>query len=160
MGEENGIKREYPQIKVVFKLAAGNDPQAETMFADDLGGGTYRLDNVPDLAYGVSLGDVFTTYSVEDDNWPYFERVIRRSENWTYRLIKTRGLSPQRELEFKSLFDRLRRYADYVSSAADEGWYALNVPNAQADDGLDELARLGEREGLWQWEISSGPDLG
>lgn len=44
-------------MKIAFRDADGD---VETLWADDLGGGRYRLDNVPFFHHDVSLGDVVT----------------------------------------------------------------------------------------------------
>lgn len=150
-----------PQVKVVFELDPANAAayEYETMWAYDLGDGQYMLDNVPNMAYGVSVGDVFTCKRSERDERPYFSHVTRRSNNWTYRLIRSEGLTPEQLSRLDDLRARIREHATASSIDALNGWYAYSVLDTAGDE-IEELVAAGESEGLWESEVSSGPDLG
>jgi hypothetical protein len=141
------------QVKVVFPYGEG----AETMWADPLGASKYRLDNVPLFAYGVSLGDVFLTKHVDGDDRPYFERVVERSPNWTYRLILSE--LPTEALDAREhLLKRVLSYGDH-SGLYDKRFVSINVPDSVNREAMDGVVEQGEAEGFWQSEVSSGPDL-
>jgi Domain of unknown function (DUF4265) len=140
------------QVKVVFPHSEG----AETMWADKLADHRYRLDNVPLFVYGVGLGDVFTVKRVDGDDRPYFDRVVERTPNWTYRLILAgvHGEDARRD----ELLSRVKAHARH-SGIFQGTFVSLHVPESPQRDELDALIDEGEREGLWQSEVSSGPDL-
>jgi Domain of unknown function (DUF4265) len=70
------------RVKGVFPFDFG----VETMWADRPEGGQYRLDSVPFFAYGVSLRDTFEVKAVDGDPRPYFDKLVRRSGNRTFRI--------------------------------------------------------------------------
>lgn len=143
---------ESRQAKVVFP----HSEEAETMWADTLADCRYRLDNVPLFVYGVGLGDVFTVKHFEGDDRPYFDRVVERSPNSTYRLILADA--PEHEPRRDALLSRVKPHASH-SGIFKGTFLSLNVPESPRRDELDALIDEGEREGLWQSEVSSGPDL-
>jgi hypothetical protein len=59
----------------------------ETLWAYDLGGDQYRLDNCPFYAYGISLHDVVYAPHDSDEERPTFQRVISKSGNRTVRIF-------------------------------------------------------------------------
>lgn len=75
------------QVKVLFPFESG----AESMWADDLGGGLYRLDNVPLFAYDISYRDEFRAVPLEDGRLT-FNRVVRRTGDRLTGLPSMRGM--------------------------------------------------------------------
>ncbi len=61
------------------------DGTVETPWAIDLGGGTYRLDNIPFFAYGVSADDIVQA-APEADGVLKFMKVVKPSGNRTLRI--------------------------------------------------------------------------
>jgi uncharacterized protein DUF4265 len=153
-----GIRDDTPQVKVVFELAPSNDPAYEAMWSYDLGDGDYMLDNVPIMAYGISLEDIFRCKHSDRDERPYFSHVTKRSRNWTYRLMRSEGLTPEQLERVAELRERIREHATATSLDESNGWYSFNIPDTAGDE-LDEIVSTGDREGLWESEVSSGPDL-
>jgi hypothetical protein len=72
-----------PSAKIALH---GPDGEVETLWAFDLGGGQYRLDNLPWYAYRVSLGDVVEARPDETGQLQVL-RVVSKSGNRTLRLI-------------------------------------------------------------------------
>ncbi len=76
-----------PTAKVLFRVP-GTDGSAnvETLWAYDLGGDRYKLDNSPFYAYGVSAED--TVFAPHDDaeGFPMFRSVVAKSGNRTVRV--------------------------------------------------------------------------
>lgn len=72
-----------PDAKVALQ---GPDGQIETLWAFDLGGGRYRLDNLPWYAYRVSLGDIIEAAPNESGQLQML-RVLAKSGNRTLRLV-------------------------------------------------------------------------
>jgi Domain of unknown function (DUF4265) len=69
-------------VKVGFRSEGG---QVETLWAFNMGGGKYRLDNTPWYQYGVSYQDVIETVP-EADGFPFFVRVFEKSGHRTIRV--------------------------------------------------------------------------
>src|SRR5689334_10402683 len=53
----------------------------------DLGGGRYRIDNVPWFVRDLAVGDVVRAQAPSDDAHPVFAEVVERSDHVTIRLI-------------------------------------------------------------------------
>jgi len=71
-----------PTAKVALR---GPDGEVETLWAYDLGGGRFRLDNTPWYAYGVSWQDIVQA-APDQDGQLQFEKVVEKSGNRTVRI--------------------------------------------------------------------------
>ena len=69
-------------VKVAFRDSEGD---VETLWAFDLGGNKYRLDNTPWYQYGVSFEDVIEALP-EHDGMRFFMRVVEKSGFRTVRV--------------------------------------------------------------------------
>jgi hypothetical protein len=77
-----------PTAKVLFRVVGeGGDVNVETLWAFDLGGDRYRLDNTPFYAYSVSAGDVVLAPIDSDEERPTFSSVLEKSGNRTVRVL-------------------------------------------------------------------------
>jgi hypothetical protein len=78
-----------PTKKVLFRVVgnAAGDVTVETLWAFDLGGDCYRLDNSPFYAYSVSAGDVVLAPIDPSDGRPAFASVLEKCGNRTLRVI-------------------------------------------------------------------------
>ncbi|HVB65597.1 MAG TPA: DUF4265 domain-containing protein [Nitrolancea sp.] len=152
--DEERAGNQGQQVKVVFPLDEG---PAETMWADDVGGGIYRLDNVPIFAYDVGLGDVFVGKSVDGDERLYFDRVVERSGDYTFRIIVLEDQWLDRRAEVEENLSRVRKFSSAESSWGTDG-FAFNVLGKRDIEELESVLEEGARRGLWEWELSAGPD--
>jgi len=73
------------QPRLVKLRLTAPDGTVETPWAEDLGEGLYRLDNIPFFAYGVSADDVIQA-SPDGDGYLAFTKLVRRSGNRTLRV--------------------------------------------------------------------------
>ena len=69
------------------KVRLSDGENVETLWAEELGHGRYRLDNQPWYAYGVSCGDIVEARAKEPGDIPDFVRVVEKSGNRTVRVI-------------------------------------------------------------------------
>ena len=77
-----------PNAKILFRVPNEDDgADVETLWAFDLGSDTYKLDNLPYFAYGVSWNDIILAPFDEDEQFPTFQRVISKSGNRTIRIF-------------------------------------------------------------------------
>lgn len=77
-----------PNAKVLFRVPSEDgSAEVETLWATSLGGDEYRLDNSPFWAYGVSWEDVVSAPFSEEEGFPTFRSVVRKSGNRTVRII-------------------------------------------------------------------------
>jgi hypothetical protein len=77
-----------PSAKVVFRVEEDDgSAKVETLWAIDLGGDRYQLDNSPFYAYSVSVGDIVYAPVDPDEGRPTYSRVLEKSGNRTVRVI-------------------------------------------------------------------------
>jgi len=77
-----------PTAKVLFRVPEDDgSSNVETLWAYDLGGDQYRLDNSPFYAYSVSVGDVVLAPVDPQEGRATFQRVLEKSGNRTVRVI-------------------------------------------------------------------------
>lgn len=70
------------QVKVALR---GPDGDIETLWADDLGGGRYRLDNTPWYAYGISWRDIVEA-KPDAGGQLQFQKIVEKSGHRTIRI--------------------------------------------------------------------------
>lgn len=71
---------------LVKVLMRGPDGDVETLWAEPVGNGHFRLDNAPFFAYGVSADDVVAADATEHEGIFEFRDVVERAGNRTVRL--------------------------------------------------------------------------
>ena len=77
-----------PNSKVLFRIPnEDGSAEVETLWATDLGGDNYRLDNSPFWAYGVSWEDVVFAPFSNEEGMATFQSVVTRAGNRTIRVI-------------------------------------------------------------------------
>lgn len=112
------VSDDAPKVKVALRDADGD---VETLWADDLGAGRYRLDNVPFFTRGVSLGDIVTA-TPNAQGLPEITGVVEKSGNRTLWVL------------FPEPIDRTHPFLAFVEAAgcsyegARASLFAVNVP--------------------------------
>ena len=115
-----------PNTKIALH---GPDGEVETLWAFDLGGGQYRLDNLPWYAYRVSLGDVIEA-AADDNGQLQMLRVVRKSGNRTLRLFfNGADLHTNWPEEIQDIMDWLVEHGCSYEGA-NRRYQAVNVPPA------------------------------
>lgn len=115
-----------PTAKVLFRVPNENgSAEVETLWAFDLGGDKYRLDNLPFFAYGVSVADVVLAPFVEEEGFPTFQKVLEKSGNRTIRVIFDPPLAAGNKSQ--GLLEQLvSRGVEY--EGANRTYVVLNIP--------------------------------
>jgi hypothetical protein len=123
-----------------------HDGNAETLWAFVLGRDRYQLDNIPFLAFDLSLNDVVSA-PVADDI-PTFERVLERSGHSTYRLALQDGVDPATFPELvgalKDLGCRLERFTPRM--------IGVDVPPSVDIHAAYEVISSGMTAGNWHFD--------
>lgn len=130
------LEDEAQLVKVAFRDSAGD---VETLWAFDLGGNKYRLDNTPWYQYGVSFQDVIEALP-EEDGMRFFRRVVEKSGFKTVR-VRDDAKVPEPLLEALGAIG-----CSYES--ANPKFIAVDIP-PQVD--LDGVVRLLVESGA-EWE--------
>jgi hypothetical protein len=136
-----------PTKKVLFRVVgeSADDVNVETLWASDLGGDRYRLDNYPFFVYSVSLGDIVYAPIDPSEEVPTFTSVLEKSGNRTIRvLFETRAKAGNSsDATLKAL---VAMGCDY------EGFNGLLIAvNVPAEVDLASVGEYLEESGL-EWE--------
>lgn len=77
-----------PTAKVLFRVAeVDGSANVEPLWAYDLGGDRFKLDNSPFYAYGVSTDDTVLAPYDDAEGFPTYRSVVSKSGNRTVRII-------------------------------------------------------------------------
>jgi hypothetical protein len=120
---------------------------AETLWAVSLGGGRYRLENIPFYIYGVSAEDVVSAENV--DGFLEFREVVSPSGHSTYRVFPRDPLPPPDVIEER--LAALRALG--TSSERGKRLITLDVPPDADIDAIYRVFEYGDDvEKLWSME--------
>src|SRR5262245_18503753 len=101
------------------KIASEQDGHVETLWAEPLPDGHFRIDNVPFEIFNISLGDIVTG-SLRNDLL-YFDELYQKSGNQTIRIQVADGLSSPSGVKVHQVLDavgvRYETYGDTLLSA-------------------------------------------
>ena len=135
-----------PDAKVLFRVpndSGGAD--VETLWATSLGADTYRLDNSPFYAFGVSWQDVVAAPFDPEEQFPTFQRVVSKSGHKTVRVAFTARLEAGNETD-RLLQGLVALGCGY--EGANAKYFSVNVP-----PGVElEVVRnyLIEHQAVWE----------
>ena len=127
---------EAPTAKVALR---GPDGEVETLWAYDLGGGRFRLDNSPWYAYGVSWHDVVQA-APDQDGQLQFEKVVEKSGNRTVRITAEEPFTSEWLSQIVALG------ASY--EGANRRYVSINIPPEVALESVTSF--LTEEEVRWE----------
>jgi hypothetical protein len=135
-------------VKVGFRLEPDKDgwPPAsrENIWAVDLGGGRYRIDNIPFYVRGISDGDIVVAKPEDDGRLLFFE-LVEASLNSTFRLF----IFDEEEVPgVRNTFRDLGCPSELVSG----GLISLHIPGSVTMKPIATLIEQGEDDGRWDFE--------
>lgn len=112
--------------KIALLTESGSPTKEESVWAVDLGGSLFRIDNSPWFANGCALGDVIRCVD-RDGQVPLCQEVVTRSGNLAIRVYVPSG--PKRSEIKEALFDLFRKTGcKFESMAAEKGLIAATIP--------------------------------
>jgi hypothetical protein len=131
------------RAKIVVTAPSG---EVENLWAFAEGRDRYRLDNIPLLAFGLSLGDVVRAPLI--DGRPAFAEVLERSGHSTYRLALGEGIDPDGFSELvsplKTLGCTFERFTRRMMG--------VDIPPAVDIYAAYELIEKGMAAGTWDFD--------
>ncbi len=135
-------------LKIIFKVAPtdwyGNE--RESIWAEDLGDGRYRLENTPFCAYGYSYQDVVEAAPDEDGDL-IAGRIAERGGHSTYRVMVPKPSAAKFEKYWKPVEKLGCTY-----ERANESFVAVDVPPRADIGAVFRLLQRGEADGVWGFE--------
>jgi len=135
-----------PNAKVLFRVPVEDgSAHVETLWATAVGDDTYKLDNSPFYAYGVSWEDVVFAPFKAEEGFPTFERVVSKSGNRTVRVILETTIQPGNES------DRLMQGLSALGCSyegANGRYISVNIP---PDADIDVVRKyLIDHDATWE----------
>jgi Domain of unknown function (DUF4265) len=139
------------QYKIVFQLEKDEDGyppnEWETMWADSADGALYVIDNIPFFVRDISYGDVVSV--IKKEGRLHFDEIIKPSLHSVIRVIvfdesKTNDL--RHDLKLNSCDTELSHVKNLI---------AVDIPPSVDFDSVLEFLDEGEKDGLFEYEISS-----
>jgi hypothetical protein len=134
---------EFPKAKVLFCDGQGND---ETLWAFYLGNDTYRLDNSPFFAYGVSYQDEVMAKPKKEGDIPQFIKIAKKSGNRTIRI----SVDPKSNLDGvdeKVLTELINLGCSY--EGANKKYLSINIPKEVKLESITNY--LIKEKQLWEY---------
>jgi hypothetical protein len=141
-------------VHLVFPLDVDEDgwpPVAsERLWAEPVGGDTYRVDNTPWFVRDVAADDIVRAVAPDDGSWPVFVEKVRWSGNLTIRVLPFPAGALEGSLQ--AVLDLFEPLGAYGEGAGTYPIVALTVPPAAAVAEIHALLMQGKREGWWDVE--------
>jgi hypothetical protein len=137
-------------VKVRFPLEASDREmgvESESLWARDLGGRQYMLDNIPFYVYGVSLGDIVS--ATETPEGLMFRETTSPGGHSTYRVL----VSDEAGFEGATfeIWWRQLEALGCTREVARRKWIAIDVPRAADVDAVYRVLERGEADEVWSF---------
>lgn len=134
-------------VKLLFHPNDDYYTTTETLWAEDLGDGRYRLRNLPFYIYGLGFEDVVRARPSAEGMLEFVE-VVERSGSSTFRIMLRDGVGDEK---FEQYWRPLRTLGCTLERARD-GFYAVDAPLGVSLDEIVRLLRAGAADEIWDWE--------
>ena len=149
MSDELGVTEGLVRIRIPVERSTGG-PDHDTVWAEPLGSGRYRVESCPFLAYGLSRNDVIGA-AAERGEEPVLEDIVEKSGNRTLRI----ALDPSTPVERSDIQALLGRLVDFGCTweAARPSLVALDLPPEVDVARVVAHLEATKRDGvlLWEW---------
>ena len=134
-------------VKVTFILEPGawHGSVTETLWAEPVGPGQYRLENSPFFVFGVSYKDV--VIARPEGAQVVFVETFTRGGHSTYRII----LKPDRSAEFAAMWTLLQKHGCSYEEGV-TGLLTIDVPPEANVFDVYHTLEEGEGKGIWTFE--------
>lgn len=146
---ENSLKSSTGDlVKVHFELPDGSPYGAESLWAEKIVEGKFRLDNSPFYIYGYSYNDIVMARE-EEGAWVVQGPCLRGGHS-TYRIFLSEGLQVQSP-EYKTYWRRLERLGCTYEGATKRLIAIDESPSADVS-AVYLILEEGENAGIWKFE--------
>jgi hypothetical protein len=133
-------------VKIFLEwIDSDGQEMSESVWAEGISVDTFRINNVPFYAYGISYNDVVSA-KVKDDIF-VFDKLISRGGHSTFRVFFSEKSNSDQELLFKNL-NNLGATIERATSQL----VAIDVPPNVNLQLITELLQDGENKSEWNYE--------
>jgi hypothetical protein len=137
-------------VKVVVTLEKDEDdyPPAgyENLWTQPVGGGLFRIDNIPFFAKSIAWGDIVS--AIPEQGLLKFKEVVKPSGHSTLRLIV------YDEAEVPSVLEQFGKLGCTNEKSHIPGLIALDVPPSVSLEALRQVLDSGMEQGRWDYEAA------
>jgi hypothetical protein len=133
------------RVRIRFLIEDSTLGTAEVLWAAPVNDGTFRLDNIPLLVFGVSLGDVVRVR--QSNEVLEFEEVVARGGHSTYRVMINDPDDAAAQQHLRAIVTLGCGYEHLTPR-----FVAIDVPPAVDVFTVYELLDRGLDDGLWTFE--------
>jgi hypothetical protein len=134
------------KLTVPLEAQAWHGSATETLWAEKLANGQYRLRNTPFYAYGLSVEDI--VFAQEEAGGLVFTGIARHGGHSTYRIVKSEGVALSR---FQEQWEPLQK----LGCSYEEGpgrLLAVDVPPEADIHAVYSILEQGEQGRSWSFE--------
>jgi hypothetical protein len=136
------------KVRVNFEPDVWHGRASETLWAEGIGDGKYRIRNTPFFAKGIGFLDVIKTK--EDDEGLIYVSTVLFSGHSTYRLSL---LQPNNPSQFENCWKALQALGcTYESGAPEVNLLAVDVPPSADIHAVYGVLESGESDQVWEFE--------
>jgi hypothetical protein len=143
LSKETGFMKDHTLVRILLVT----DDFKESLMALSLGGTTYRLENSPWFAYGISYQDVIEAQPGEADQ-PVFVRVLEKSGNRTVRVYLDTAVESEQEARQHATLSSLLRMGCAIEGT-NGNYFAVNIPTEVDFDAV--CSYLHSTSDLWEY---------
>lgn len=136
-----------PMVKVLFYPNDGYYTSPESLWAEALGDGRYRIRNSPWYIYGIGFEDVVRAHP-DASGMLEFDEVVERSGSSTFRIMLRDGTD---EAKFQRFWQPLQDLGCTYEHAKGR-LLAIDAPPGVDLDQVAALLAEGEKAAVWDWE--------
>ncbi|HEX7284801.1 MAG TPA: DUF4265 domain-containing protein [Candidatus Angelobacter sp.] len=138
------------QVKVQFKLHPNDQQgfQTESLWAENVGRGRFRILNSPFFVFGISCDDVVE--AKEAAVGLLFQSVVSRGGHSTYRIFLQDDRTI-RDADFRIYWEPISALGATFENA-DDYFVAVDIPPGKDLGAIHELLEKGEEDGVWAFE--------
>lgn len=138
------------QVKVQFRVDPSDKRGVETesLWAEKVGSGRFRILNSPFFLFGISADDVVT--AEDADGSLRFQSVVFRGGHSTYRIFLQGGRTINGS-DFRIYWEPISAQGATFENA-DDHFAAIDIPPGKNVAEIYELLNRGEQDGIWAFE--------
>jgi hypothetical protein len=138
------------QVKVRFHVDPNDQRgvKTESLWAEKVGSGRFRILNSPFFLFGISADDVVE--AKETDGGLMFQRVDSRGGHSTYRIFLQGGRTIK-DADFRTYWGPISKLGATFENA-DDHFVAVDIPPGRDVAAIYELLDRGEQDGIWAFE--------
>lgn len=138
------------QVKVQFSVNPDDERQVKTesLWAERIGPGLFRILNSPFYFFGISAEDVVA--AADSGEGLKFQRVISRGGHSTYRVFLQGGRDIH-NADFQSYWKPISSLGATFENANDR-FVSIDIPPGKDVGEIYRLLEKGEEDGIWAFE--------